>query len=61
MGLSRDFCQFENISGYAHPLWHCPQYQSDTPKAENITNLNDALEELRNAISVVQRFMPKKD
>lgn len=59
MNLVRDPCVFPDHSGYAHPLLHWPEWSEDmaTPRAERITNLADAIEDLKQAIGTVQRFL----
>ena len=54
----QDICTFEKTSTYAHPLLHLPQYEGEKmQKSERIENLNAAMENLRTAITQVQRFM----
>ncbi len=53
-------CTFEG-DGYPHPLRHLPEYQEsrqeDQPVSERVVNLEDALENLRTALRMVERFI----
>ncbi len=55
--LHQDMCTFKNEASYAHPLLHLPDWQEGPVKAEKVENLNAAMENLRSAITQVQRFM----
>ncbi len=59
LGLTGDLCPFERVPEYAHPLLHWPQWKEEASanRAERIGNLREALEELKHAISVVERFV----
>jgi hypothetical protein len=59
LNLVRDPCDFGDRSGYAHPLLHWSEWSEEmaAPRAERVTNLGDALEELKRAIGTVQRFL----
>jgi hypothetical protein len=59
LNLVRDPCDFGDRGGYAHPLLHWPEWSEEmgVPRAERITNLGDALEDLKRAIGTVQRFL----
>lgn len=59
LNLVGDFCRFEKVPEYAHPLLHLPQWEESAAdnKAERITNLQDALDELKHAVALVERFM----
>ncbi len=60
LSLNIDYCNFENFSGYMHPLLHCPEYQVDSVKAEKVENLQEALDNLRKSIKVVLNFLPSQ-
>jgi hypothetical protein len=53
-------CTFEG-EGYPHPLRHLPEYEesgrADQPASERVVNLEDALENLRTALRMVERFI----
>ena len=53
-------CTFEG-SGYPHPLRHLSEYReserADQPLSERVANLEDALENLRTALRMVERFL----
>jgi len=54
-------CSFESGKGaYSHPLLHLPSWRDDmcAPKGERITNLQDALVNLKAALEVVDRYLP---
>lgn len=54
-----DFCLFTDGRPYDHPLLHLPQWCTDrSPPAENIVNLQDALDNLQSAMDQVRRFIP---
>jgi len=59
LGLTGDLCPFEKVPEYAHPLLHWPDWKEEASanRAERIGNLREALEELKRAISVVERFV----
>lgn len=59
LNLARDLCELPPSGEYPHPLLHCPEWSetSDAPRAERCTNLEDALESLKVAIGMVQRFL----
>jgi DNA-directed RNA polymerase subunit L len=59
LALDIDYCQFDVNQGYAHPLRHCPQYQIQDGPAEKVDSLQDALEQLRQSMEVVKRFLPE--
>ncbi len=54
-------CAFQLEKGqYAHPLLHIqnwPGKEVESPKAERIENLNDALINLKTAVEIVERFL----
>ncbi|NCC25379.1 MAG: DNA primase [Deltaproteobacteria bacterium] len=61
LGLTIDYCPFEKPVPYAHPLLHCPQWSTaDSPKAERVNNLQDALDHLRASLDMVARFLPAR-
>ncbi len=53
-------CTFEG-DGYAHPLKHLGEYRDsqfeNTPVSEKVSNLEDALENLKTALKMVERFL----
>ena len=53
-------CTFET-SGYAHPLRHLSEYteseQADMPLSERVVNMEGAIENLRTALRMVERFL----
>jgi len=59
-----DFCIFENVDEYSHPLLHLPEWKElkdrVLPISERVENLRDALEFLKRAIITVERFLPNK-
>lgn len=59
LNLSEDFCDFSKPHDYLHPLLHCPEWNGalEGAKAERVTNLSEALENLKHAIGMVQRFL----
>jgi hypothetical protein len=51
-------CDFGAINGYPHPLRHIKDFEEhDVPVSEKITNLQDALNNLKAAIRMVERFV----
>ena len=51
-------CPFGHKGEYAHPLLHIGPWEEDTrTKAEKVENLSSALENLKSAISLVERFV----
>jgi hypothetical protein len=61
LALDIDYCQFDYNQGYAHPLRHCPQWQIQDAPAENVDSLQDALEQLRQSLETVKRFLPGRE
>ncbi len=62
LGLGLDYCQFENVHSYAHPLLHCPQDAvRDAPFSEKVETLQDALDQLRASIDLVCRHLAQQD
>jgi hypothetical protein len=58
LGFAGDLCRFEQPAEYRHPLLHLGQTAGEgDPRAEKVENLAGALENLRLAISQVERFM----
>ncbi len=59
LNMVRDFCPLPDRDGYSHPLLHWPEWESGTgpARAERIVNLQDALENLKTAVGIVQRFL----
>jgi len=60
LNLSMDFCDFVNPAPYPHPLLHFPEWSADQGqgRAERVSNLQGALDQLRQCISTVIRFLP---
>ncbi|MGQ9671435.1 MAG: CRISPR-associated primase-polymerase type A1 [Desulfosoma sp.] len=63
LGLEVSWCTFGSDIRYAHPLCHWPQWQDPVGvvKAERVENLQEALDMLREALRLVQRFLPRGD
>ncbi len=59
LAINTDYCEFEGTFSYPHPLLHCPQYMVKDEKTifEKVENLNQALEQLKLSINIVQRFL----
>lgn len=59
LNLVRDLCAFPRAGDYPHPLLHCAEWSenSGVARSERCANLDDALENLKVAIGVVQRFL----
>jgi hypothetical protein len=58
LGFAGDICPFDVGEDYAHPLLHVGEWKDrGRPKSEKIVNLQSALENLKLAVSQVQRFM----
>jgi hypothetical protein len=59
--MTLDHCRFPDATSYPHPLLHWPEWSPDAilPKAERVSNLQDALDGLKEAIHIVERFLPK--
>lgn len=59
LGVSLDICTFEREGDYAHPLLHLPEEADGTGAelSERAQNLQDALDGLKAAMGVVERFM----
>lgn len=56
---TRDLCPAPGPVRYLHPLVFVPGWQPEqTDVSERITNLQDALRELRRAMDLVHRFLP---
>lgn len=58
LNFAGDFCNFSNLEGYPHPLRHlkdCPDKFSQP--AEKVQNLQGAIENLKLAMSQVERFL----
>lgn len=61
LGVTLDYCEFDQTGGYPHPLLHCPDHTpGDQIRAERIENLSDALDQLKTSLDMVQKFLPKK-
>lgn len=63
LGLEVSWCTFDTDIRYAHPLCHWPQWQDPegAAKAERVENLQEALDSLRQALRLVERFLPRRD
>lgn len=61
LGLEVAWCAFDTDIRYAHPLLHCPEWQepAGAAKAERVENLRDALDGLKEALRVVERFLDR--
>ena len=58
LGFTGDICPFDVGEDYAHPLLHVGQWKDrGRSKSEKIENLQSALDNLKLAVSQVQRFM----
>ncbi len=61
-GYDRDYCRLEpDRTGYIHPLIHVKEWRDLTgpnhPKSERIENLTDAVEQMKTAILVLEKFL----
>jgi hypothetical protein len=61
LALDIDYCDFDSNAGYAHPLRHCPQWQIQDGPAEKVDSLQDALDQLRQSLDLVKRFLPDRE
>jgi hypothetical protein len=53
-----DMCRFQNISGYPHPLFHLEGWEEEgVKKNEKIENLADALDNLKCAVQLVEKYL----
>ncbi len=61
LGMDLTLCDFGPAVRYAHPLLHWPQWQEPEGalKAEKVENLRDALDALKEAVRLVERFLDK--
>lgn len=58
LGFTGDMCRFEVEEEYAHPLLHIAEWKDQgQAKSEKIENLQSALDNLKLAVTQVQRFM----
>ena len=58
LGVTVDICTFEREGEYAHPLLHLPdEGEEGEDRSERAQNLQDALDRLKDAMAVVERFM----
>jgi len=58
LGFAGDMCRFDVQDEYAHPLLHLKEWKgAGQAKAEKIENLQSALENLKLAVTQVQRFI----
>lgn len=56
----KDLCTFPPGAPYAHPLLHVGGWKgSNHGQDEPVTNLQDALEQLRQSLELVSRFLPR--
>ncbi|NLI83785.1 MAG: DNA primase [Deltaproteobacteria bacterium] len=63
LNLTHELCPFENVPNYTHPLLHLPQWTEEggqENRAERIASLDGALEELKRAIRIVERFVDRR-
>ncbi|MBE1426630.1 hypothetical protein H4684_003296 [Desulfomicrobium macestii] len=57
---SRDLCDFPPGAAYGHPLLFVDGWQSGRcGQSENVSNLQDALDQLRQSLELVGRFLPE--
>jgi len=55
-----DYCRFDEVSTYHHPLLHCRKHLPvELVRSEKIENLNDALDHLKTSLDIVIRFLPQ--
>lgn len=61
LGMDGAFCAFGTDIRYAHPLLHWPDWREPeaAAKAERVENLRDALDSLREALRIVERFLDR--
>ena len=58
LSFNGDMCPFEGTPDYAHPLLHLKEWARGIPaKAEKVESLQAAMENLKLAVSQVQRFL----
>jgi hypothetical protein len=58
LGFEGEPCPFDPGIDYPHPLLHTPRWkEEEAGKSEKVENLSSALENLKNAISMLERFM----
>lgn len=59
MGMDLTLCDFGPDIRYPHPLLHWPDWKEPegAPKAERVENLRDALDALKDAVRLVERFL----
>jgi len=62
LGLDLMWCTFNRDIRYAHPLLHWPEWREPqgAAKAERVENLRDALDELKEALRMVERFLDRE-
>lgn len=56
---SRDFCVFPPSAPYPHPLLFVDGWKDGPTQGEKASNLQDALEHLRESLELVARFLPR--
>ena len=57
---SRDLCDFPPGASYGHPLLFLDGWQGGRcGQPETVTNLQDALDQLRQSLELVTRFLPQ--
>ncbi|MBC7360653.1 MAG: DNA primase [Desulfacinum sp.] len=62
LGLDGTICPFPRVPRYPHPLLHWPQWTEPdaAPKAERVENLQAALDNLKTALRMVERFLGRE-
>lgn len=61
MSFTGDFCRFDKMSHYPHPLLHLDQWQENKHcPSGKIENLKAAMENLRLAVNMMQRFVDEQ-
>ena len=57
-GYAGDFCPFERPHQYPHPLLHLEKWdEDDCHRSEKVEDLKSALENLKQAIAITERFL----
>ncbi len=61
LGMDRSFCDFGPNVAYGHPLRHWPEWSEPETavKAERVENLREALDVLKEALRIVERFLDR--
>ncbi|SHF34263.1 hypothetical protein SAMN02745206_01800 [Desulfacinum infernum DSM 9756] len=62
LGLDGTYCPFPQVPRYPHPLLHWPRWTEPdaAPKGERVENLQAALDNLRTALRMVERFLGRE-